>query len=244
MKFKDAVVLVTGSNRGLGRALVQECLRAGAKRVYAGARDPRRLAAAFEGAGHDKVIPIDLDITNAASLEAAAARANDVTMLFNNAGVLASFGILASPTANIEQDFATNFFGTIAATKAFLPALERAAPGALVNILSVASLANAPALAGYSAAKAAAFSATQGLRAELASKGISVHAVMPGTIDTDMVRDFKLPKTSPESVARSIIEGVEEGLDDILPDPASRQMYALWQTDPKALERQLASLQT
>jgi NAD(P)-dependent dehydrogenase (short-subunit alcohol dehydrogenase family) len=241
MKIKDAVVLVTGSNRGLGRALVAASLEAGAKRVYAGARDPRQLSA-LAAREPERVVPLAIDITDARSLEAAAARATDVTVLVNNAGLFVSTGVLGSAPALIEQDFAINFFGTLAATRAFLPALERSRGGAVVNVLSVASLASMPALGGYAAAKAAAFSATQALRGELREKGISVHGVFPGPIDTDMIRHFDMVKTSPEVVARAILEGVEQGLEDILPDPASQQMFAVWKRDPKALERQFAGM--
>jgi NAD(P)-dependent dehydrogenase (short-subunit alcohol dehydrogenase family) len=238
MKMKNSVVLVSGANRGLGRALVEASLAAGARRVYAGARDPKQLEAVVAQAP-DKVVALALDITDARSLEAAAARVPDVTVLFNNAGVLASYNVLASTRAQLEQDFATNFFGLLAATRAFLPALERAGGAALVNVLSIVSLANMPALGGYSAAKAAAFSVTQALRGDLGKKHISVHAVFPGPVDTDMVREMEMAKTSPAVVARAIVEGVEQGLEEILPDPASREMFAMWMRDPKALERQL-----
>jgi NAD(P)-dependent dehydrogenase (short-subunit alcohol dehydrogenase family) len=241
MKISDAVVLVTGANRGLGRALVSASLDAGARRVYAAARQPKQLDG-LVASGRGKIVPLELDITSGASLEAAAARATDVTVLMNNAGVLAAYGILKSSPAELAADFATNFFGTLAATKAFLPALERAGHAAVVNVLSVVSFANIPALGGYSAAKAASFSATQALRADLAKRNIAVHGVFPGPIDTDMVRSVEMPKTSPEAVARAIIDGVEQGLEEILPDPASRQMFDVWKSDPKALERQLANM--
>ena len=241
MKIKGAVVLVTGANRGLGRALVEASLNAGAKRVYAAARDPKQLEPMVARAP-DRVVPVALDITDERSLEAAAASAPDLTILFNNAGVLASYNILTSTAAEVEQDFATNVFGTLGATKAFLPALERAGTAALVNVLSVVSLATMPALGGYSAAKAAAYSMTQALRGDLAKKHISVHGVFPGPIDTDMIRTFEMTKTSPEDVAAAILEGVEQGAEDIFPDPASRDMSSMWRRDPKELERQLASM--
>jgi len=241
MKLDNAVVLVTGANRGLGRALVTATLAAGAKRVYAGARDPGQLRDLVADAP-DRIVPLQIDITSAGSLAAAAAAAGDVTVLVNNAGVLAAYGVLTSTPAQLAADFATNFFGTLAATRAFLPALERAPRAAIVNVLSVASLANVPALGGYSAAKAASFSATQALRVDLAAKNVAVHAVFPGPIDTDMVRGMPMAKTSPEDVARAIVEGVEAGLEEILPDPASRQMFDVWKRDPKALERQLATM--
>jgi NAD(P)-dependent dehydrogenase (short-subunit alcohol dehydrogenase family) len=244
MKFEHAIVLVTGANRGLGRALVEASLQAGARRVYAGARDPSKLAevvARSEG----RVVALGLDITSRDSLAKAADQANDVTLLINNAGVLASFGLLTSSAEAIARDFATNLFGTVAACKAFLPALERASArgeAALVNVLSVVSLANMPALGGYSASKAAASSITQALRGDLAKRKIGVHGVFAGAIDTDMVKDMEMAKTSPAEVARGIIEGVERGEEDIFPDAMSRQLSAIWRENPKQLERQLASM--
>jgi short-subunit dehydrogenase len=239
MKMDGAVVLVTGANRGLGRSLVGASLEAGARRVYATARDASKLEEVMQQAP-DKVVPLALDVGDARSIEAAAARATDVTLLINNAGVLASYGVLAASPAQIEQDFAVNFYGMLATTRAFLPALERSSRSALVNVLSVVSFASMPALGGYSAAKAAAFSITQALRGELANKAVGVHAVFPGPIDTDMVRSFEMAKTSPDAVARAIIEGVEQGLEEILPDPTARQMFEVWKRDPKQLERQLS----
>lgn len=245
MKIEDAVVLVTGANRGLGRALVQAVLGAGARKVYAGARDPKQLEEVVKAA-EGSVVPLALDITSAASLAAAAAQAKDVTVLVNNAGVLASFNVLTATAEEMARDFDVNFFGTLAATKAFVPALERAAQGggaaALVNVLSVASLANVPALAAYSASKAAAHSITQALRVELAKKKISVHGVFAGSIDTDMVRGMEMAKTSPEDVAKGIVEGLEQGIEDISPDAMARGILETWLRDPKAIERQLGTM--
>ncbi len=244
MKINDAVVLVTGANRGLGRALVERALEAGARRVYAGARNPAQLESLVATAP-SRVVPLAIDITDARSLAAAAARATDVTILFNNAGVLASLDVLGSSSEAILQDFATNAFGMLAATKAFLPALERAAAAgderaAIVNVLSVVSLGNMPGLGAYSASKAAAYSFTQALRADLAKKRIRVHGVLAGAIDTDMVRAMQMAKTSPEAVAAGIFEGVEAGVDDIAPDPMSRDLVAMYQRNPKDLERALS----
>lgn len=244
MKIKDAIVLVTGANRGLGRAVVEASLLAGAQRVYAGARDPRNLdglVARSEG----RVVGLALDVTDPASLARAAERAPDVTLLVNNAGVLASFGLLTSDTEAIARDFAINFYGVLATTKAFLPALERSAAhgsAALVNVLSVVSLANLPSLGGYSASKAAAASITQGLRVDLRPHRISVHGVFAGAIDTDMTKGMEMAKASPESVARAILEGVERGDEDIFPDAMSRQISATWRENPKQVERQLGGM--
>lgn len=241
MKLDDSVVLVTGSNRGLGRALVTTSLAAGAKRVYAAARDTTKLAE-LVATDPARIVPLALDITSADSLAAAARVATDVTVLINNAGVLSAFGILDTPRAALEADFATNFFGTLAATQAFLPALERADRAAIVNVLSIVSFANMPGVGGYSAAKAAAYSATQALRSELAKKRIAVYGAFPGPIDTEMVRGMEMTKTSPDDVARAIVDGVVAGQEEILPDPMSRQMFEMWKHEPKALERQFAGM--
>lgn len=239
--IENATLLVTGANRGLGRALVTTSLQRGARRIYAGARDVATLTDLVRIAP-ERVVPLALDVTDPASLQAAAARAQDVSLLVNNAGVLASFGILTSTRTQLEQDFATNFFGVLAMSQAFLPALERAAEARIVNVLSIVSLANMPAIGGYSAAKAAAHSVTQALRAELQPKGIRVHAVFPGPIDTDMIRDFAVPKTHPDQVARAILTGVERDDLDIFPDPAAQEMGAVWRHDPKELEQRLSGL--
>jgi len=241
MKIENAVVLVTGANRGLGRALVRASLAAGAKRVYAGAREPKNLAELLER-GEGRVVGLELDVTDAASLGRAAERAPDVSLLVNNAGVLASFGLLTSEASAIAQDFAINFYGVLATTKAFLPALERSAQqgeAALVNVLSVVSLASMPALGGYSASKAAAASITQGLRVDLRARRVGVHGVFAGAIDTDMTKSMDMAKASPSDVARAILEGVERGEEDIFPDPISRQMSEIWRNNPKQVERQL-----
>lgn len=244
MKIRDEIVLVSGANRGLGRALVETTLAAGARKIYAGAREPAQLEQVVALAP-ERIVPLALDITDARSLADAAERAPDVSVLFNNAGVLASYSVLASGDEQVAQDFATNTFGLLAATKAFLPALERAAKrgsdrAAVVNVLSIVSLTNMPALGGYSASKAAAYSLTQALRWELAPLGIAVHGVLAGAIDTDMIRAMDGPKTSPSDVARTIVRDVERGLADILPESASQGMFEVWRRDPRELERQLA----
>ena len=177
--------MVTGANRGIGRALVGALLTHGARRVYAAARDAKAVADLVKS-DPDRVVALQLDITNPQQVEAAAREAADVDLLINNAGVLSSYGLLSTSFADLEREFATNFHGTLAVTRAMLPSLERHG-GAVVNLLSVVSLASMAGLGGYSASKAAAFSLTQALRAELKSKGISVHAVFPGPVDTDML---------------------------------------------------------
>jgi short-subunit dehydrogenase len=239
-RFRNANVLVTGANRGLGRALVEAALEASARRVYATARDVKKLEPLVR-LHPERVVALELDVTDTRSIAAAAEHARDVDILINNAGVLASYDVLASKPEELALDFSTNVFGVVETTKAFLPALAREQRGALVNVLSIVSLASMPAIGGYSAAKAAAYSVTQALRGELARRGVSVHAVLPGPVDTDMIRSMPMAKTSPELVARAIIDGVEAGAEEIFPDPASRQMFALFQKDARAFAAQLAA---
>jgi NAD(P)-dependent dehydrogenase (short-subunit alcohol dehydrogenase family) len=224
---------VTGANRGLGRALVEEALARGAKRVYAGTRQP---LAHPDG----RVTPVTLDVTDAAQIEGAVERVESLDVLVNNAG-LALYDDL-SDRAVLERHLAVNLFGPYGVTEAFLPMLVRSR-GAIVNVVSDSALAPTPIVAAYSVSKAAAFSLTRVMRALLAAQGVSVHAVLPGVMDTDMTRDFDAPKSSPESVARRILDGVESGEDDIFPDPTSAVMAESWRSGAaKALERERAAL--
>jgi NAD(P)-dependent dehydrogenase (short-subunit alcohol dehydrogenase family) len=232
MTIAGRAVLVTGANRGIGQALVEEALRRGAKRVYAGTRQPLTHS-------DSRVTPLTLDVTNAAQIEEAVERVESLAILINNAGV-ALFDDL-SDRAALERHLAVNLFGTYEVTQAFLPFLTRSR-GAIVNILSVAALATLPIVPAYSISKAAAFSLSQSLRALLAGRGVSVHAVLPGPVDTDMSRGFEVPKASPESVARAIFDGVEQGQEDIFPDPMSETIAESWRSGAvKALERQFAA---
>jgi NAD(P)-dependent dehydrogenase (short-subunit alcohol dehydrogenase family) len=233
MTIADRAVLVTGANRGIGQALVEEALRRGAKRVYAGTRQPLT-----HSNGH--VTPLTLDVTNATQIQAAVQRIESLDVLINNAG-LAIYDDLSGRAA-VEQSLAVNLFGTYGVTQAFLPLLTRSR-GAIVNVLSLAALASVPVLPAYSISKAAAFSLSQSLRALLAGRGVSVHAVLAGAVDTDMTRGLDLPKASPESVARAIFDGVEDGEEDIFPDPMSASVAEGWRGGAaKALERQNAAL--
>src|SRR5262245_132984 len=233
MTIADKAVLVTGANRGIGKALVEEALRRGAKRVYAGMRQPL--------AHLDKrVTPLTLDVTNATQIQGAVERVESLDILINNAG-LAIYDDL-SDRAALERHLAVNLFGTYDVTQAFQPLLTRSR-GAIVNVLSVASFAALPIIPAYSISKAAAFSLSQSLRAHLAGRGVSVHAVITGPVDTDMSREFDAPKASPESVARSIFDGVEKGEEDIFPDPMSESIAESWRSGAvKSLERQFAAL--
>jgi NAD(P)-dependent dehydrogenase (short-subunit alcohol dehydrogenase family) len=236
MKIQSATALVTGASRGLGRALVQALLDARVRRVYAAARAEESLPA-LRALDPARVVPIRIDVRDEAQVRAAAAAADDVDLLINNAGSLAGYNVLAMSPEALETDLDTNLRGPLQLVRAFLPVLERRPTAAIVNVLSVVSMASMAALGGYSASKAAAWSITQSLRGELRSRNIAVHAVFPGPVDTDMVRAMDMPKTAPADVAAAVLAGIEAGSEDIFPDPMSRDSYATYSRDPKALER-------
>lgn len=231
----DKSVLVTGANRGIGQALVEEALSRGAKRVYAGTRQPLTHS-------DSRVTPLTLDVTDAAQIQAALERVESLDVLINNAGVVDYEDL--SDRAALEQQLAVNLFGTYGVTQAFLPLLKRS-QGAIVNVVSVAAIAAVPVMPAYSASKAAAFSLSQSLRALLAGDGVRVHAVLPGPVDTDMTQGLDIPKSSPESVALGIFDGLGRGEEEIFPDPMSASMAESWRSSvAKALERENAALVT
>ena len=231
----DRAILVTGANRGIGQALVEEALRRGARRVYAGTRQPLVHS-------DERVTPLTLDVTDAAQIQAAVDEVESLDILINNAG-LALYDDL-SDRAALDQSLAVNLFGTYGVTQGFLPMLARS-QGAIINVLSLAAFAAIPVVPAYSVSKAAAFSLSQSLRALLAGQGVAVHAVLAGPVDTDMSRGFDIPKASPESVAHAIFDGVEKGEEDIFPDPMSASMAEGWHNGAaKAFERQNAALVT
>jgi NAD(P)-dependent dehydrogenase (short-subunit alcohol dehydrogenase family) len=233
MTIADKAVLVTGANRGIGQALVEEALRRGAKRVYAGTRQPLSHSDV-------RVTPLTLDVTDAAQIQAAVERVESLDILVNNAG-LALYDDL-SDRAALEQHLAVNLFGTYGVTQALLPLLTESR-GVIVNNVSAAAFAPLPIIPAYSVSKAAAFSLSQSLRALLSGRGVSVHAVLTGPVDTDMTRGFDIPKSSTESVARAIFDGVENGDDEIFPDPLSETLAESWRSGAaKAMERENAAL--
>jgi NAD(P)-dependent dehydrogenase (short-subunit alcohol dehydrogenase family) len=233
MDIAGKTILVTGANRGIGQALVDEALQKGARTVYAGARRPLTHS-------DSRVKPLLLDVTDLTAIEAAAEYVGPLDVLVNNAGI-AEYDDLTDRTV-LERTLAVNLYGTHAVTDAFLPALTQS-HGAIVNLLSVSAFAALPVIPAYSISKAAAFSLSQSLRALLATRGVTVHAVLAGPVDTDMSRDLDIPKASPRSVAQAIFSGVESGEEEIFPDPMSESMAADWRDGgAKALERQYAGL--
>jgi NAD(P)-dependent dehydrogenase (short-subunit alcohol dehydrogenase family) len=233
MTLEGKTVLVTGANRGIGQALVEEALRRGAKRVYAGTRQLLSHA-------NERVTPLTLDVTDEGQIQAAVESVDSLDIVINNAG-LALYENLRDRAA-LEQSLAVNLYGPYRVTQAFLPVLTESR-GAVVNVLSLAAWAALPVMPAYSVSKAAAFALSQALRALLAGRGVSVHAAMLGPVDTDMTRGLEIPKSSPDSVARGIFDGVENGEDEIFPDPMSESMAESWRSGAaKALERQNAAL--
>jgi NAD(P)-dependent dehydrogenase (short-subunit alcohol dehydrogenase family) len=240
MKINGSVALVTGANRGIGAALVQVLLERGAFKVYATARREADLAR-LEAGSDRRVVPIRLDVTDADQLAELTSSAADVSLLFNNAGVLNFGSVLDAPPADFAHHFDVNFFGLLNTTRALAPSLTRH-HGAVVNILTLVALASMPGLGVYNASKAAAWSLTQSLRADLAKRDVKVFSVFPGAVDTDMLRGVEMAKTSPADVASAVLEGVEADEEDIFPDPMSKQIYTRWASDHKAIERQFATM--
>ena len=233
MTITDKTILVTGANRGLGQALVEEALRRGAQRVYAASRQPFAHP-------DDRVAPLIVDVTDWTQIQRAGESVESLDILINNAGL--SLPDDLSDRAAFEQHFDVNVYGPLMVTQALLPSLTESR-GRIVNVVSIGALAAVPILPAYSASKAAAFSVTQSLRALLAGRGVKVHAVLPGPIDTDMIRDLPIPKTPPESVAQAIFDGVENEDEEIFPDPFSEMHAESWRTGAaKELERQNAAL--
>jgi NAD(P)-dependent dehydrogenase (short-subunit alcohol dehydrogenase family) len=236
----DMVALVTGANRGIGRAYAERLARAGA-RVYAGARDVSTLASL--AAELPNVTPIQLDVTDRVSIEAAAARCSDINLLVNNAGSARPGGVTDSDStdgARAEMD--VNYFGMLEMTRAFAPILTANSPSAIVNVLSILSLIGFPRIATYSASKAAALSATRAIRAELAPKGVRVVGVMPGFVDTDMTQGLNGEKITTGDVVDATLAALTNGDEDVYPGAQAAQLAQGFFSDHKSLEKQLAQL--
>lgn len=233
MTIENKTVLVTGANRGIGKALTDEALSRGAKQVYAGTRQPLPHP-------DPRVTPVTLDVTNPAHVQAAASEVKSLDVLINNAGIM----VPDEPfdPAVLERHLAVNLTGSHAMTQAFLPALI-SSRGAVIDLLSCVALAPLPMFTSYSISKAAAFSLTKTLRAAYAGQGVRFHAVLAGPIDTDMTRELAIPKATPEAAAKAIFDAVAQGEEDIFPDPATTPMAAAWAAGAdKLLERQFAQL--
>jgi NAD(P)-dependent dehydrogenase (short-subunit alcohol dehydrogenase family) len=235
MTLNGSVALVTGGNRGLGDKFVRALLEAGASKVYAAARDPRTVTA--EGA-----VPIRLDVTDHASVLAAAEQAQDVTVLINNAGSATGAGVLDGDFDAYHLEYDTHVLGTLDVSRSFAPILARNGGGAVLNVLSVLSWVSFPDIAAYCAAKAAAWSVTNALRVQLAGQGTQVTALHVGYMETDMTaRLSDVHKEDPAEIARIALEGVEKGLTEVVADEISRQVRAGLSAGVEALYPQLAA---
>lgn len=235
MNLQNVHVLVTGANRGLGKALIAELLTTQVAVIYAAARQPENIQSS-----DPRVKPVRLDVSNPTSINDLAAGLNRLDLLINNAGVIEFGDILSTTEAEIDRCIEVNVKGVWRLSRAFAPLLKSSS-GALCNILSLLSLASMPGLAAYNLSKAAAWSATLSLRATLQPEKVSVHGVFPGAIDTDMIANVDIDKVNPAEVAQEIIAGIARGDEDIYPAPMFREVYAAWKNDHKAVEKQFAA---
>jgi NAD(P)-dependent dehydrogenase (short-subunit alcohol dehydrogenase family) len=236
MEVRETVALVTGANRGIGKAIVASLVRAGARRVYAGARRPWLVTRT------EQVIPLHIDLLRPETVAAAARQCDDVALLVNNAGIMLAEPLLGTNALDAAQlEMQVNFFGTLSMLRAFRGVLAKRRASVVVNILSIAARVNAARFGSYCASKSAALSLTQAARAELASQGTRVVAVMPGFVDTDMARHVTLPKLAPEVVAERIVAAVIAEEEDVYPGPAG-DIAARLSAEPKEVEREFARL--
>ncbi len=234
------VALVSGANRGIGKAIAIELLEKGAKKVYAGSRD----IAALENLSSrykDRIVPIRLDVTQDSEIAEAVDTARDVNILVNNAGVLQQGGFFSKETLNaFKIHLDVNVWGLVKLTHALIETLKINRPAAIINISSVSGLGNMPIIGSYSATKATVHSITQGMRAELAGENILVMGVYPGPIDTDMAKGVDIEKDTPENVAKNLIEAMTHGEEDVFPDVMSVQVGKDYMANPKGVEKAFA----
>lgn len=239
MKVSNNTVLITGANRGIGLALVEKALEKGAAKVYATFRSEANRSA-LESLG-ERVVPVRLDLGNKATIAELSQSVPSLNILINNAGIFSAGNPLEDTEAQLRDDLETNFFGTLAVTKALLPAIKKAGPGAIANVSSIAGLAAMPSFGGYSASKSALHSLTQSIRGKLKADGISVHGVYPGPVATRMTENLEMETTPASVVAEKIFEDIENGVEDIFPDAMAQQVGPLFLSSPKTLEQNFAA---
>jgi NAD(P)-dependent dehydrogenase (short-subunit alcohol dehydrogenase family) len=243
-RARGRVALVTGSNRGIGLALVKGLLARGAGKVYATARKPEALAELVREHG-GRVQALRLDVTDPADVRQVASEAQDVDLLVNNAGFVGHvFGSFEDPVwlEVAGQEYQTNVLGTLRLSQAFAPILARQVGGMIVNIISIAGLVGMPPVMTYSTTKAAMHSLTQTTRQLLRSQGTQVVGVYPGPVDTDMAARITLPKVTAASAAQAILDGLEQGVEDIYTDPLAVEYGGIYAINPKGLEARVAAM--
>ena len=239
---KDAVVFVTGANRGIGRSIAEEAVARGARKVYAAARDVAGVQDLVEQ-HPDTVVAVKLDVTDDAQIADAAAAAGDVQILINNAGVAGYCGVIYDHDAETaHREMATNYFGPVNMARAFTPAVTANGNGAVATVISVGGLSSFPMAATYSASKAAMHSATQAMRAELGPQGVAVFGIYPGPIDTDMAAGVPFDKESPQNVAIRIFDDMQKGVEDITTDAFADDFVQRLKADAKTVEKEAGAM--
>jgi NAD(P)-dependent dehydrogenase (short-subunit alcohol dehydrogenase family) len=242
MEINDCVGLVTGGNRGIGEGFVRVLLESGARRVYAGSRDPAaagHLVREFPG----RCVALELDVTDAAEVAAAAQQCGDVNLLVNNAGLFLNQLLVGAPDMSAaRQEMEVNYFGTLAMCRAFAPVLARNGGGAIVNVLSAAAIVSVPNMGGYAPAKAATRSLSGAVRAELAGQGTQVTALIVGSVDTRMAAHVQGAKEKPEDIARAGLRAVTRRIDELDTDRMATEVRAALSLDPKGLEKRMARM--
>jgi NAD(P)-dependent dehydrogenase (short-subunit alcohol dehydrogenase family) len=241
MQIKDSVALVTGANGGIGRQFV-DALRTGeAVKIYVCARNPEKVAT-LVSLDPKKIVAVELDVTDEQSVNAASQQCQDVNLLINNAGTSLNQGTIAAPNLDAARaEMEVNYFGMLSMCRAFAPILKKNGGGAIVNMVSLLARAHLPFSGTYSASKAATLSMTQGVRAELTSQGTLVVAVMPGTVDTDLAKDWPEPKVSPSEVVKVALQAVIDEVEDVYPGQQATEVAAQLLSDPKGVEKYMAS---
>jgi NADP-dependent 3-hydroxy acid dehydrogenase YdfG len=242
ISIKDSIAIVSGANRGIGKAITEELLSSGIKKVYAGARKTESLAALQEKYG-DRLVPLQLDVTDQTSVDNAAKVAADATMLINNAGTMAHGGFNSeNMLESINQNMEVNVLGVARLTQAFLPNIQNKSNTAVATVSSVVGLGSMPMMNGYCISKAAVHSMIQGLRGELQESNVLVAGIYPGPIDTDMAKGFEgIELDKPEALAKNVVAALERGEEDIFPDVMSAQIKQAYGTSPKEVEKMFSA---
>ena len=241
MEIRGSIALVTGANRGIGRAFVEALQMGDATRIYAAARNISSLAN-LAADDPQRIVPIPLDITDLDQVGDAAERCGDVNLLINNAGIALFAGVIAADNLDAARtEMEVNYFSTLAMCRAFAPILAANGGGVVVNMLTIGSVVNLPMLASYCASKAAAHSMTHAVRAELSAQGTHVVGVYPGPVDTDMSAGVDMPKSTPLEIAEAALDAVTKGLEDVYPGDMAASVRDGMVSDPKKLEKEFAA---